>query len=102
MEQNDLAEAAGLFNMFKGARDYFKTNDKRCKIVSIDEFYNGSHWSVERWWTHEERIDLGIEEEAESVTLEGFVELVDDIAVTLTQFEEPIRELIKKKSNVNA
>ncbi len=101
MEQNDLAEAAGLFNMFKGARDYFKTADKRCKVVEIESFYAGAHWSVERWWTREERIELGIEEEAESVTLEGFVELVDDIAVTLTQFEEPIRELIKKKDQPN-
>ena len=97
IEQNDLEEAAKAFNMFKGNKAYFTTSDKRCKIVDIDAFYTGAHWSVERWWTHEERIELGIEEEAESVTLEGFVEIVDDIAVTLTQIEEPIRELIKKK-----
>ena len=54
MEQNDLAEAAGLFNMFKGAREFFKTADERCKIVDIDAFYTGAHWSVERWWTHED------------------------------------------------
>ncbi|MEG1925859.1 MAG: N-6 DNA methylase [Ruthenibacterium sp.] len=101
MEQNDLAEAAGLFNMFKGAKAFFTTDDKRCKIVDIDAFYTDAHWSIERWWTHEERIKLGIEEEASSVTLEGFVEMVDDIAVTLTQFEEPIRELIKKKEQPN-
>ncbi len=101
IEQNDLAKAAGLYNMFKGAKSVFTTEDKRCKIVDIDIFYTGAYWSVERWWTREERIDLGIEEESECVTLEGFVELVDDIAVTLTQYEEPIRELIKKKEHSN-
>jgi restriction endonuclease S subunit len=97
MEQNDLAEAAVLFNMFKGARDHFSTDDKRCKIVDIDVFYTGSHWSVERWWTREERIDLGIEDEAESVTVEEFISLVEDTVTTLTDFQEPLREIAKKK-----
>ena len=97
MEQNDLAEAAGLFNMFKGARDYFATADKRCKVVDIDAFYTGAHWSVERWWTREERIELGIEEEVESVSIEGFISIVEDTAATLTDFQEPLREIAKKK-----
>lgn len=88
MEQNDLAEAAGLFNMFKGAREYFKTADKRCKIVDIDAFYTGAHWSVERWWTREDRIELGIEEEAESVTPEEMGALVGDIANTLLEYQD--------------
>lgn len=99
IEQNDLAKAAGLFNMFKGAKSYFTTDDNRCKIVDVDAFYSGAHWCVERWWTQEERIALGIEEESERVTLEGFAEMVDDIAITLAQFEEPIRDLIKKKEH---
>lgn len=97
MDQNDLVEAAGLFNMFKGAREYFRTDDKRCKVLSIDEFYNGSHWSVERWWMREERIELGIEDEVESVSIDGFISLVEDAATTLIDFQEPLREIAKKK-----
>ena len=89
MEQNDLAVAADRYNVFKGAgeREEHKI-DKRCKVVSIDEFYNGSHWSVERWWTHEERIELGIEEEVESVTPEEMGALVGDIANTLLEYQD--------------
>lgn len=43
IEQNDLETASDLFNMFKGAKTKFKTSDKRCKVVPIDDFYNGSH-----------------------------------------------------------
>ena len=88
MEQNDLAEAAKSFNMFKANRAYFTTPDKRCKIVDIDDFYTGAHWSVERWWTHEERIELGIEEETESVTPEEMGALVGDIANTLLEYQD--------------
>lgn len=100
MEQNDLAEAAGLFNMFKGAKDYFTTADKRCKVVDIDVFYTGTHWSVERWWTHEERIELGIEEEAESVTPEEMGVLVGDIANTLLEYQDLFAGLQKKKNEI--
>lgn len=103
MEQNDLAEAAELFNMFKGARGYFKTPDKRCKIVNIDVFYTGTHWSVERWWTREERIELGIEEEVESVTPEELGTLVGDIANTLLEYQDMfVLGGQKKKSDLNS
>lgn len=97
MEQNDLAEAAGLFNMFKGAKDYFKTADRRCKVVDIDAFYTGAHWSVERWWTREERIELGIEEEAENVTPEEMGAIVEDIAETLLEYRDMLVSSVQKK-----
>ncbi|MDR1571055.1 MAG: SAM-dependent methyltransferase [Clostridiales Family XIII bacterium] len=103
MEQNDLDNAAQLFNMFKGVKDNPKTairiadSDKRCKIVSIDEFYNGSHWSVERWWTREERIELGIEGEDKPISVEDFAVIVDDAASAMFEFAESLRELSKKK-----
>ncbi len=97
LEQNDLAEAAKQFNMFKGNREYFPVTDKRCKVVDIDAFYMGAHWSVERWWTREERIELGIEDEVESVSIDGFISLIEDTAATLTDFQEPLREIAKKK-----
>ena len=62
IEQNDLETASDLFNMFKGAKSRFRIDDKRCKIVGVDEFYTSAHWSVDRWWTHEEKVELGIEE----------------------------------------
>jgi len=98
IEQNDLDAAATGFNMFKGARTRYMTIDKRCKIISIEDFYNGSHWSVERWWTREEKIKLGIEDEVNTISVEGFISVINDVAASITEFEEPLRELLKKKS----
>ncbi len=96
MEQNDLAEAARQFNMFKGAKKDFTTPDKRCKLVDIDAFYNDSHWSVDRWWTREERVELGISEE-ESISVDRFISLVEDINSSIADFLEPLRDASKKK-----
>lgn len=100
IEQNDLENASDLFNMFKGSKMRFRTDDKRCKIVNIEDFYTSVHWSVDRWWTHEEKIALGIEEDKETVDLEGFISMVNDAASALTEFDEPLRDLVKKKSTV--
>ena len=100
IEQNDLEVSSDLFNMFKGARTKFKSSDKRCKIVSVDDFYSGAYWSVDRWWTREEKIELGIEDDIETVDLEGYLSMVAEAAQVLQEFDEPLRELVKKKSTV--
>lgn len=97
IEQNDLDNATTLYNMFKGVRGVLPIEDKRCKIVSVDEFINGTHWSVERWWTREEKVELGLEDDEESISIEDFISMITDTASTLSEFEEPLRELVKKK-----
>lgn len=97
IEQNDLETASDLFNMFKGAKGKFKTSDKRCKIVPIDDFYNGSHWSVDRWWTREEKIELGIEEEEKAIDLATYISMINDTSAILTESIEPLQELIAKQ-----
>ena len=99
--QNDLATASDLYNMFKGAKAKFKTTDQRCKIVDIDAFYTGAHWCVERWWTHDERIALGIEDEVKSTSVTDFRSMINDAINMLAEFDEPLSE-IEKPDNSNS
>ena len=101
IDQNDLQVASDLFNMFKGAKTSFTNTlnmigDRRCKISSIDAFYNGTHWCVERWWNHEERQALGIEEESKTIGVNDFRVLLADTINTLSELDEPLAEVEKK------
>ena len=101
INQNDLQVASDLFNMFKGAKTSFANTlnmigDRRCKISSIDDFYNGTHWCVERWWNHEERQALGIEEESKTIGVNDFRVLLADTINTLSELVEPWAEVEKK------
>ena len=98
INQNDLENASDLFNMFKGAKTCFKTEDKRCKIVDISDFDGASHWCVERWWTKEEKIELGIEENKASIELSDFIALVSDVSSSISEYQEPLAELQKKNN----
>ena len=93
IDQNDLENASDLFNMFKGAKTRFKTEDKRCKIIDISEFYAGNHWSVDRWWTRDERIALGIEEEKKVIGLGDFRAMISDAASSIAEIDEPLSEI---------
>lgn len=93
IDQNDLETASDLFNMFKGSKAKFKTEDKRCKIISVDAFYNGPHWCVDRWWNHEELISLGIEDEKKTIGLGDFRSLLCDTASAIAEIDEPLGEI---------
>ena len=96
IEQNDLETASDLFNMFKGAKTKFKTNDTRCKIVNIDEFVDASHWCVDRWWTHQEKIELGIEDSVKSVDVDTFRAMISDATAALSELDEPLCEISRE------
>lgn len=82
-EHNDLPEMVSLYNQFKGSKDKFNSTSNRCKIQPIDKFVPNdpfSHWQVDRWWTNEEKVELGIEEEDIVMSLDEFKEKIEDTA----------------------
>src|SRR5258708_29049887 len=97
-DENQLDTAAGLFNQFKNDKSHFITSDPRCKIQPINKFVPDQHWSVDRWWTPQERIDLGIINEEEKITLDAFSDFIGEIANSILKFQNPLKELGVKKN----
>jgi len=93
IESNDLREAVSLFNQFKGARKSFKTDSKRCKIQPIDKFDPDKHWSIDRWWDKNEKIELGIEEEEAIVNIEDFKDKIKGIENEIHKLNEEFEAL---------
>lgn len=92
-EKNDLIEMVSLFNQFKGAKKSFKSSSKRCKIQPIEKFRPKEHWSVDRWWDKEEKVDLGIEEEDIVLSLDEFKEKFDDISQTINELNQEVKKI---------
>lgn len=73
IENNDLPELETLFKLFLGARNKSKNilerQSPRCKIMAIEQFQDSPHWVIDRWWSRQEKVDIGIEESFASVTL---------------------------------
>lgn len=100
-EENDLKEMVMMFNQFKGIKNLsdvktvLSNQSKRCKIQDISFFEPHKNWKVDRLWTHEEKVELGIEEQIEVVTISKFIDSleqskseIDDSVSTLKQIQQ--------------
>lgn len=101
IEQNDLHEAVTLYSFFKGNKSEFgKMNtDKRCKIQQIERFIEQieKDWVIDKWWSEQEKIELGVTEKSEKVTLLEFASIIEDVAGSIQEFQGEVKELSEKK-----
>jgi len=75
--ENDLPEMVKLFKYFKADKSSFVSDSKKCKIWQIDNFDPNTFWSIDRWWTEEEKVELGLIEEKSLTTLDEFTFLLE-------------------------
>lgn len=80
---NDLTTLEREFGFFRALPAQYKSSDQRCKILGWGEFDTLRHWLVDRNWSHEEKVELGIVEEVVEVDLESFRALVGDARTAL-------------------
>lgn len=104
IEQDDLTEAVTLYSYFKGKKDTFHkiNSDPRCKIQPFENFTKNNHWSIDRWWTKEEEIELGIKEKDCQIDVREFGELVKDISTSMDEYSTLINEIAEKKKKVKS
>ncbi len=93
VEENDLDKAKNLFNQYKGSPNNFRTDDPRCKIQPFSRFEMELDWSIDKWWTKEERIELGVIEEEEIVNLEEFKEILDDFSLKINEYQKSMKQI---------
>lgn len=100
IQENHLDDAAELFNQFKSSnKSKFKVNDLRCKIFDFKQFEDNIEitWIIDRWWTQEEKIELGIAETINKMSVAEYSVFLGDIANTLSTLQEQLNELTEKK-----
>ncbi len=102
-EKNDLPEMVELFKEFQIYKNKTGVNklserSPRCKIQPLNNFDPEKHWSVDRWWTSDEKIELGIEEEEEEISPTEFFELLQNSYKELGDILSTSEDVLKKKS----
>ncbi|MGH7296220.1 MAG: HsdM family class I SAM-dependent methyltransferase [Polyangiaceae bacterium] len=82
---NHMLSMEREFAYFRTAPTRYKSSDPRCKISSWAEFDTLKNWLVDRNWSMQEKVALGIVEESEEVDGEAFRKLVRDAKDALDQ-----------------
>ena len=89
---NDMPKMVTGYRQFVADKPNYETTDPRAKVIAWDDFDLASHWLVERAWSKEERIALGIDDEQTEVDEETFRELVENAVTDLNAYLEALNE----------
>ena len=102
IDDNDLPEMVRLFKFYGAARtackDILEQQSLRCKIFDIKRFKDGEHWVVDRWWTEDEKIKIGISEAPKAVSKEEMQQAISDFQNALRSYED---FAVKIESNIS-
>lgn len=90
IDRNDLTEMEAEFTFFRAAPNVYSSKHPRCKIIQWEPFGKMPNWLVDRSWSREEKVNLGVVEEAYEVNPNEFRTLVEDANKAL---EALLREL---------
>lgn len=84
---SDIQEAVRLFNQYKGSPATFYTDGigMRCKLISMEQFAPENNWEIDRNWTKEEKILLGIEEEENLISVSEYKEKLTEVPQKIIQ-----------------
>lgn len=99
IEQDDLQDAVTLYSFFKGNKKGFSqiNNNIRCKIQEIEKFNPESHWCIERWWTNEEKEQLGIIEENVKIKIDDFPIILDNVSDSIDSIKNEVQTLVSNQ-----
>ncbi len=94
---SDLEKAKKLFRMFDWNEEFFESSDPRCKIQEIKKFKEeiNNNWTVDRWWTMEEKIELWIEEKEEILDLKAFLWKIQEVKCKIEEMEKQLIEFLR-------
>lgn len=90
IEENDLAELELQYGYFNSNRAKFASTSPRVKIIDWADFDALPNWLVDRRWTSEEKVALGVLEEEFEVDAEGLRKLVEEAQQALTGLLEEL------------
>ncbi len=92
-DENDLKEMVPLFKQFMALNGNLELNNKKYKKFPIEKFDPENIWSVDRWWSHEEKVELGIDKEVIVLNLDEFIQKTNEVEERIHDLNEELRKL---------
>ncbi|MCF6094508.1 N-6 DNA methylase [Microaerobacter geothermalis] len=96
---NDLDDMATQFNYFSTNKFGYTPLNGRCKIQPITMFEPENKWLIDEWWTREEKVVLGIEDESEEITNELLILKLEELKSNISDLEEKLSETFDAPAN---
>ncbi len=100
IDDNDFETAVNKYNLFRNCKnknkidDYLKPvfeNDLKLKLFSIDSFKEHSAWDIEKRWTDEEKVEMGVKKADVVMSLDEFSKYLTAVIDDINNYGEAIK-----------
>jgi len=91
--QSDLPDLIRQFRAFYADKDFFEPRNLNCKLINIEKLPPEARWDVDRFWTDEERLQLGLSE-ARAISFEQFESELTSTVESVTNELEQLRNSV--------
>lgn len=96
INQNDLISFVSNYKLYNADRDNFKPKNKKIKLIDFNLFSNNLNWIIENYWSKEEKIALGLYEEARNLTEKDLFESIDSFKINLDEIKNNLENNFSK------
>ena len=100
IDENDFQTAVNKFNLFRSCKDRNKIDDYlkpifdddiRLKFLSIDSFKEHSAWDIDKRWSDDEKVKMGVKKADVIMNLDEFNDYLSDIIADINNYGEAIK-----------
>lgn len=100
VDDNDFQTAVNKYNVFSSCKnknnidDYLKpvfNNDIKLKFLSIDSFKEHSAWDIDKRWSDDEKIEMGVKKADVIMNLDEFNDYLKDVIADINNYGEAIK-----------
>ncbi|EOH96592.1 hypothetical protein UAY_02960 [Enterococcus moraviensis ATCC BAA-383] len=107
IDDNDLSNAIEKYNHYRKLdytereelkepfKSYF-SEDAHLKLIDVQSFNPDESWIIENWWSDDEKVSLGFEEEVITLSISEYQEILTDTIDIINSFKEEL-EWLKNK-----
>jgi type I restriction-modification system DNA methylase subunit len=97
ISKNDLPEMVKEYKYFLVDKKNYSSNNPKIKIQDVKKFEdNINNWCVDRWWSKEEKVKLGIEEVEEIVDIEDYKLKINELGEKLKEISSNLKKFIRE------
>lgn len=98
-DKNDLIKFVSEFKFYNADRNNFKPSLKNIKLIEFDSFQTNLNWIIEKYWSFEEKVELGLEEQKRIVSDEDIFDNIDYFQSELSSIKKEIEDRFNVMAN---
>ena len=96
-EDNDFRDAVNKYNVYRKLTDKCQIDepfkgwfeeDIKLKLIDVSELIPKDSWIIEKKWSQEEKIKMGLVKENNTVSVEELQEFISEIAEQMNEYKE--------------